>query len=68
MHGQRILGQLLQMFSDFISVHRAPNALQKPQNYQGARPSVELFLKLAICGFGVQFDSSLGRLLTTVMY
>jgi hypothetical protein len=25
-------------------------------------------LKLAICGFGVQFGSSSGRLLTTVMY
>lgn len=68
MHGQRILGQLLQVFANFISIHRPPDALQKPQDYQGARAGVELFLKLAICGVGFQFGSSLGRLLTTVMY
>jgi hypothetical protein len=68
MHRQRAVGQLFQPLADLVAIHGPTGAHEQPQNHQRPRAGVQLFLEFSIRGCGVQFGSSPGGVLTTVMY
>jgi hypothetical protein len=68
MHRQLAASQLFQPLADLVAVHRATRALEQPENHQRASAGVQLFLEFAILRSGVQFGSSHGQVLTSVIY